>query len=289
MPAAKGTRCLNGVLIRVEDCTSVVDPTASPEEPTTSPKTPECSFSGYRCVNSAGETQTTCSDYYRTCDEEILSPITAVPAGKKCYNGELVDASALPCEPVEYTCDWTGIRCSDAYGVQSNTTCTRYYTTCRNGTVASPRLMPDNLYCFDSAVVTLAQCLVRPDDKCFFCGLLCVDEEKNVVLDDCTDHFIHCADGVATQPFLVPEGQKCFQGEIVPPDRCPVRPTPCVNCPTGATGATGPTGEQGAAGATGITGATGEQGVQGATGPTGPTGPMGLPGRDGITLSLIHI
>ncbi|KAM7453870.1 putative chitin binding protein [Blastocystis sp. subtype 1] len=103
MPAARGTRCLNGVLIRVEDCTSVVDPTASPEEPTTSPKTPECSFSGYRCVNSAGEMQTTCSDYYRTCDEEILSPITAVPAGKKCYNGELVDASALPCEPVEYT------------------------------------------------------------------------------------------------------------------------------------------------------------------------------------------
>ena len=196
MNVSPGTKCFNGVLVLPSECSTTPTipvtptttpapstPTPAPSTPTPAPSTPtpvpstatpapECSFTNLLCTDASGASQTECSKYYRTCNNGVLSEIMATPTGMKCYQGALVNENDTPCVPINYDCDWTGIHCTNAQGNEQKGICTRYYVTCKNNVTSTPRIIPDSLYCLDNDVVTLAQCLVRPDDTCFFCDLL---------------------------------------------------------------------------------------------------------------------
>ena len=310
MPVSLGTKCYNGGMILASDCSNqpTIKPTIQPTiKPTIQPTIqPTCSFTGIQCVNAVGiEQTTTCSSFYRTCSQGRLSSILPVPINQKCYNNALVDAGSVPCTPIPYSCNWEGIHCTNAQGNEQSDICSRYYTTCHEGSITTPKLIPNNLYCLNQSIVHVEQCLVRPDDRCYFCGMVCTESDGEIVLDGCTEYFINCVNGYVTNPFAVTPGKFCYKGQFVLPDECPVKPTPCIiyqdgaTGPTGATGVTGPTGPTGPAGGptgptgatgatgpTGPTGPTGAQGLIGLTGPTGPTGPTGLTGATGATERL---
>ena len=287
MPVSLGTKCYNGGMILASDCSN---------QPTIKPTIkPTCSFTGIQCVNAVGIEQTTCSSFYRTCSQGRLSSILPVPINQKCYNNALIDAGSVPCTPIPYSCNWEGIHCTNAQGNEQSDICSRYYTTCHEGSITTPKLIPNNLYCLNQSIVHVEQCLVRPDDRCYFCGMVCTESDGEIVLDGCTEYFINCVNGYVTNPFAVTPGKFCYRGQFVLPDECPVKPTPCIiyqdgvtgpTGPTGATGPTGPTGPTGEIGLTGITGITGEEGEVGITGETGLQGEMGesgITGEMGIT------
>ena len=94
------------------------------------------------------------------------------------------------------------------------------------------------MFCLDNSIVEASACAVGPDDSCTFCELVCTDADGNTVLDECTEYFITCDEGLRKGPYPVPPSKQCYMGEIVNPDKCPSRPTPCINCPTGPTGPT---------------------------------------------------
>lgn len=275
MTVAPGTKCLNGVLVLPSECSLV--PTSVP---TISPK---CAFTNLQCTNAVGVIQTDCSDFYQTCVDGVLSDVLAVPSGMKCYQGMLVNEGDSPCEPIDYHCDWEGIHCTNAQGNEQKGVCTRHYVTCKQNITSSPLLMPNQLFCLDNAVATLGQCLVHPDDSCFFCGLVCVNSQAEVVFDSCTPQFVNCVKGVVTEPYSVPPGRMCYHGELVPSSECPVQPTPCINCPQGPQGPQGAQGPQGVLGQKGVQGPVGPTGEPGERGPTGPIGEQGPSGRSGLS------
>ena len=289
MPVSLGTKCYNGGMILASDCSN--QPTIKPTiQPTIQPT---CSFTGIQCVNAVGiEQSTTCSSFYRTCSQGRLSSILPVPINQKCYNNALVDAGSVPCTPIPYSCNWEGIHCTNAQGNEQSDICSRYYTTCHEGSITTPKLIPNNLYCLNQSIVHVEQCLVRPDDRCYFCEMVCTESDGEIVLDGCTEYFINCVNGYVTNPFAVTPGKFCYKGQFVLPDECPVKPTPCIiyqdgaTGPTGATGVTGPTGPTGPTGDIGLTGLQGEEGEIGITGETGlqdEMGERGITGEMGIT------
>ena len=295
MNVSPGTKCLNGVLVLPSECSAVptgsptttptIVPTAMPtSNPTATPTTaPECSFTNLMCTDASGVAQTTCTSYYRTCNDGTLSTVLSTPTGMKCYQGAFINEGDSPCEPIDYNCDWTGIRCTNAEGNQQTGICTQHYVTCKNNQTSTPRPIPDSLYCLGNNVVTRGQCVLRPDDQCFFCGILCVDASRKPVFNDCTKWFVNCVNGNVTQSFSVPPGRLCHNGQLVPPSECPVEPTPCIHCPSGAPGPQGAQGEKGEKGPAGPAGLPGPTGEPGATGATGATGPQGQSGRRGPT------
>ena len=295
MNVSPGTKCLNGVLVLPSECSAVptgsptttptIVPTAMPtSNPTATPTTaPECSFTNLMCTDASGVAQTTCTSYYRTCNDGTLSTVLSTPTGMKCYQGAFINEGDSPCGPIDYNCDWTGIRCTNAEGNQQTGICTQHYVTCKNNQTSTPRPIPDSLYCLGNNVVTRGQCVLRPDDQCFFCGILCVDASRKPVFNDCTEWFVNCVNGNVTQSFSVPPGRLCHNGQLVPPSECPVEPTPCIHCPSGAPGPQGAQGEKGEKGPAGPAGLPGPTGEPGATGATGATGPQGQSGRRGPT------
>lgn len=284
MPVSFGTKCYNGEMILASECVS--KPTS---QPTSQPTSPSCSFSGIHCVNAVGIEQMSCSSFYRTCVQGHLSSILPVPPNQKCYNNVLVDAGSVPCTSISYTCNWEGIHCTNAQGNEQTDICSRYYTTCHEGSVSTPKLIPSNLYCLNQTIVHVEQCLVRPDDRCYFCGIVCSESDGEIVLDGCTEYFINCVNGYVTNPFVVTPGKFCYKGQFVLPDECPVKPTPCIIHPLGPTGPTGPTGitgeegSEGVIGPTGPAGITGEEGLMGITGEEGIIGLAGEMGHTGVT------
>ena len=95
----------------------------------------------------------------------------AVHAGMSCSNGKLINSSD-DCEPIPYSCFWTGIHCTNQDGNERTNVCTQYYTYCSNGQVSSPLPVGNGLFCLDNSIVEASACAVGPDDSCTFCELL---------------------------------------------------------------------------------------------------------------------
>ena len=122
MPVAEGTRCYAGEIVNASTCSSA-----------------ECDYEGIKCSDANGNVYTdSCTSYYVECDNGAATAPRAVADGTRCLNGEQVSASAC----TGASCDFEGIRCTDANSVYYPDTCTSYYTQCDNGNVDAPREVP---------------------------------------------------------------------------------------------------------------------------------------------------
>ena len=262
-----GLQCLNRQIIR-EDC--------CPRQ--------TCDWEGTRCVDSAGRwNMNDCVSFSITCENGETDGLMPVEPDKRCRNGTMVAVTDCACEPVPYECNWNGVRCTDRIGMPVLEGCSSYYEVCINNKISSPLPVPDGFACLNNQMVASEGCLVNPNNTCSFCGFLCTTEKGDIVNDDCTGFWIQCTDGKVSEVFPAPEGSVCYQGAFENPSVCPVKPTVCINCPTGPTGYTGPAGATGVTGPQGPQGPQGRTGVQGPQGPQGPTGPTGEPGHKGVT------
>ena len=272
--------CNNGFLTDITEVESGYKCRNSTIVPDSSCDAQTCDWTGTHCVDATGRWyQDDCTSYNITCSSGLTDGIEAVPADYRCRNGTLVPRSSCACEPVPYECTWSGLRCTDWLGIPSGDGCSDHYEVCIDHSISSPIQVPTGYACFDNQLVPNTTCLVYPNDTCTFCGVICSTADREIVNDRCTDHWINCHLGHASEAHPVPEGFVCYKGEFVRPDVCPVTPTPCVTCPTGPTG---PTGAEGPRGPQGPPGIQGEPGVTGPTGPQGPAGAQGPRGRPGL-------
>ena len=307
LPVGPGIRCFNGQGV------------VSPDSPPAPDGDDRCDFFGIRCINTFGIfTKDTCQEYYKTCTNGVLSNPIYVGTGYLCKDEELSPCYCCNCFDPIAACSFSGLKCVTEYEFTVQNYASNYYVECINGLTTFPIRAPDDKKCKDGNLVRATTCdYVVPDTICNFCNRRCVDANKNIVYDACTNMYATCNNTVPEYT-KVPDGYMCLEGEIVESQFCEtvvtvipsVTPTPtlaptptptptptvpptippCIDCPpgprgpTGATGPTGPTGmpgEQGPTGEPGLPGPTGNPGVTGEAGRDGEPGIYGLPGETG--------
>ena len=197
MPVAEGTRCYAGEIVNASTCSSA-----------------ECDYEGIKCSDANGNVYTdSCTSYYVECDNGAATAPRAVADGTRCLNGEQVSASAC----TGASCDFEGIRCTDANSVYYPDTCTSYYTQCDNGNVDAPREVPTGTRCLRNELVLASVC---SGVTCDYEGFRCSDAHGTVVTNTCTNYFVECDNGAVTSPMTVADGTRCYNNEIVLAANC---------------------------------------------------------------------
>ena len=215
--------CKNHTIVRKDECA-----------------TQTCDFVGTRCVDETGKWyQNDCTSFTITCTNGMSNGIEKVVSSMACRNGTLVPKSDCSCEPITYECNWSGIRCTDWMGVPQTDMCTTHYEACVNHHITSPLTVPSDMACLNSQLIPSSQCAIYPDGKCSFCGMVCSTEDRVIINDACTEYWIQCYMGMASETHPVPDGVLCYQGVFVPPSQCPIPPV-APRCPISPTGPTGP-------------------------------------------------
>ncbi|KAK8790965.1 hypothetical protein WA158_005596 [Blastocystis sp. Blastoise] len=212
LPIPAGTACYQGQLVQRSICTDL--PTEIPTE-----KPVECSFTGIRCYNEEGiYTATECTSYFKECEDGgILSPSLPVALGTACFNDIIVDY-AVCTNPPAPECDFTGILCVNENTVEVKNNCTQYYIECDNGYKTEKRPVSEGTTCFNSVLKNKDYCEVNR--ICSFSGLRCITDDGLYVIDQCTDKYIMCENGIETIPYPTNEGTKCYNGNIIDSTQC---------------------------------------------------------------------
>lgn len=196
-PVANGTRCMNGMIVKTEQCSYQ-----------------DCDFTGIKCSDANGIVYTNeCTSYFLECGEAGLTQPMPVAAGTRCYQNAIVAATSCS----EATCSYEGIQCSDANGAVFTDTCTNYYVECENGVQREPRSVAEGTKCYNGQQINASQC---SSAECSFEGIQCTDANGVYYPDTCTSYFVECDSGKYTAPQPVAAGTRCLRGEQVISSTC---------------------------------------------------------------------
>ena len=194
---ANGTRCYNGHIVSTASCSYQ-----------------NCDFSGIKCSDANGVVSyTQCTTHFLECGEEGLSQPMPVAEGTRCLNGGIVGAAQ--CAVAE--CDFEGVRCSDANGVQYSSSCTNYYVECDNHKIGAPRPVAEGTKCYNGSTIAATEC---SSAECAFTGIKCADANGVVYSDTCTSYFVSCDNAKLTAPMPVAPGTRCYNETLVLSTQC---------------------------------------------------------------------
>ena len=172
------------------------------------------------------------------------------------------------------------MECVNQYGSKVVDQCSNYYRACSNNITTQPLSVPEGYSCYNDAFVPPSVCHSFDSNSCSFCNHRCVNDDGIAEYEQCTDHYVSCVDNRVSSAQEVPSDMKCFMGNMIPKEFCPISKY-CKNCPQGPEGPSGEPGEEGPEGPSGEPGPTGEPGEEGEEGPSGEPGPTGEPGEPG--------
>ncbi|KAK8809572.1 hypothetical protein WA158_000515 [Blastocystis sp. Blastoise] len=175
---------------------------------------PDCNYEGIKCVNDEGTVVTDeCTSRYVECDNGVETDPLPVAAGSKCKNGEII----LESECTTPECDYEGYKCVNNKGEVIVDKCTNRYVECNNGVETDPLPVAPGTKCLNGNFILPRDC---NNPECDYEGIQCVKGNGEIVIDECTNKYAECVDGIQSNPQNVPEGSKCLNGEIVLESAC---------------------------------------------------------------------